>query len=326
MTSEFQSLIDDYILYISAVRRYSPRTVQIYRDILERYRDFCSTAEYRNALRTDLIRSYEVMMVEGMGVKSSTVSLHISVLSGFCRRLVAEGKLDSNPVRMVPRPKEEKRLPQFFRKEGMDSYFKSTQAFGSETALRMLSGKTGDKCDLEVYSRVLGRLIISILYGTGIRRSEIISLTRKHTDLQRRVLHIIGKGDKMREVPLTPSLCAEISLYLRVMDAICITSSPESPLLLTPSGRALYPMFVDRTVKRELGRIEGIGTRKSPHVLRHTIATELLDEGAPINSIKEMLGHSSLAATQVYTHNSIERLKGVYNNAHPRAEGGSKDE
>lgn len=110
------------------------------------------------------------------------------------------------------------------------------------------------------------------------------------------------------------------------MDAVRIIYSPESPLLLTPSGRALYPMFIDRTVKRELGRIEGIGTRKSPHTLRHTIATELLDEGAPINSIKEMLGHSSLAATQVYTHNSIERLKGVYNNAHPRAEGGSKDE
>lgn len=324
--SEFQSLIDDYILYISAVRRYSPRTVQIYRDILERYMAFCSPADYENALRADMIRTYEVMLVESQSIKSATVNLHMSVLSGFCRRLVSKGILKANPVRMVPRPKEEKRLPQFFRKEGMDSYFKSTQVFGSETVMQMLSGKPGDKYDLEVYSRVLGRLIISILYGTGIRRSEIISLTRKHTDLQRRVLHIIGKGDKMREVPLTPSLCTEISLYLRVMDAICIIYSPESPLLLTPSGRALYPMFIDRTVKRELGRIEGIGTRKSPHTLRHTIATELLDEGAPINSIKEMLGHSSLAATQVYTHNSIERLKGVYNNAHPRAEGGSKDE
>lgn len=324
--SEFQSLIDDYILYISAARRYAPRTVEIYRDILERYMAFCSPADYKNALRTDMIRTYEVMLVESQSIKSATVSLHMSVLSGFCRRLVSKGILEANPVRMVPRPKEEKRLPQFFRKEGMDTYFKSTQVFGSKTVMQMLSGKPGDKYDLEVYSRVLGRLIISILYGTGIRRSEIISLTRDRTNLQRRVLHIIGKGDKMREVPLTPSLCAEISLYLRVMDAVRIIYSPESPLLLTPSGRALYPMFIDRTVKRELGRIEGIGTRKSPHTLRHTIATELLDEGAPINSIKEMLGHSSLAATQVYTHNSIERLKGVYNNAHPRAEGGSKDE
>ena len=123
----------------------------------------------------------------------------------------------------------------------------------------------------------------------------------------------------MREIPLTSSLCEEILLYLEVLCRCGFDiDRKDSPLLLTPTGRRLYPQFVDKAVKMELGTVPGISGRKSPHVLRHTIATELLDEGTDINSIKELLGHSSLAATQVYTHNSIEKLKKVYNQAHPR--------
>ena len=124
----------------------------------------------------------------------------------------------------------------------------------------------------------------------------------------------------MREIPLTASLCEEILLYLEVIRRCGFDiDRQDSPLLLTPTGRRLYPQFVDKAVKQELGSVPGISGRKSPHVLRHTIATELLDEGTDINSIKELLGHSSLAATQVYTHNSIEKLKKVYNQAHPRS-------
>ena len=129
----------------------------------------------------------------------------------------------------------------------------------------------------------------------------------------------------MREIPLTASLCEEILLYLEVArrSGFEIDRS-DSPLLLTPTGKRLYPVFVDKAVKTELGSIPSISSRKSPHVLRHTIATELLDEGADIESIKELLGHSSLAATQVYTHNSIEKLKKVYNQAHPRCRSSKK--
>ena len=169
-------------------------------------------------------------------------------------------------------------------------------------------------------------MIISILYNTGIRRSELIGLKRSSLDLSRRVLRVRGKGDKIREIPLLPSFCEEISLYLQSQDSLkCADLSPDAPLLQTEKGNALYPVFVERVVKKELGDVEGIGGHKSPHVLRHTLATELLDNGADLFSIKELLGHSSLAATQVYTHNSAERLRKVYENAHPRAKNGGKN-
>ena len=130
----------------------------------------------------------------------------------------------------------------------------------------------------------------------------------------------------MREIPLVPSLCKEISLYLQSVELTGGSArSAGDPLLVTGKGAKLYPVFVDRVIKSELGQVGSITGRKSPHVLRHSLATELLNEGADLNSIKELLGHSSLAATQVYTHNSIEKLKKVYLNAHPRAKSGGKN-
>ena len=127
-----------------------------------------------------------------------------------------------------------------------------------------------------------------------------------------------GKGDKMRDIPLVESAADELELYLRAKSAF-LGETGEDALLLTPTGRRLYPQFVDRAVKGELIEHEGFTGRRSPHVLRHTLATELMDEGTDLNAIKELLGHSSLAATQVYTHNSVSRLSKVYMAAHPRA-------
>ena len=173
--------------------------------------------------------------------------------------------------------------------------------------------------------RRLDRLIISILYSTGIRRSELVSLKRGNIDFSRRIMKVRGKGDKTREIPLVPSLCKEISLYLQAVEATAGKRQPwDSPLLVTHKGTAVYPEYVDRAVKSELGGSDGFTARKSPHVLRHTLATELLEEGTDLNSIKELLGHSSLAATQVYTHNSVAKLKKVYETAHPRAKSGGK--
>lgn len=130
----------------------------------------------------------------------------------------------------------------------------------------------------------------------------------------------------MREIPLTPSICEEISLYLSAVSSLTECAyDPQQPLLRTSKGSRLYPVLVDRAVKSELGAVPEITGRKSPHVLRHTLATELLGDGTDLNSIKELLGHSSLAATQVYTHNTIERLQNVYQSAHPRAKNGSKN-
>ncbi|MBQ9474760.1 MAG: tyrosine-type recombinase/integrase [Bacteroidales bacterium] len=302
-------MLNSYLEYLSAVRRYSQRTVRIYSEVLKEYFDFnplpCDDPDCFTISR---LRNYEVYLLDTKKEGARTVSLHLSVLSGYCRFLMKKGILASNPVRLVSRPKVQKRLPEFYREQSMQEYFYSTDDV-------MLSGD---------YDARLSRMIISTLYNTGIRRSELISLNIGSVDFERRVMHVRGKGDKSREIPLLPSFCEELLLYLQ-LSGIDLSSAPDAPLLRTPKGGRLYPVFVDRVIKRELAAVDGITVRKSPHVLRHTLATELLDEGADLNSIKELLGHSSLAATQVYTHNSIEKLRKVYNNAHPRAKNENKN-
>lgn len=296
-------MTEDYLKYLGSVRRYSARTLEIYRSVLEGYNSFSD-----NALPgVQSVRAYEMHLMDDLKESQKTVNLHLSVLSGYCRYLVMKGVLESNPVRLVSRPKIPKRLPEFFREDAIAEYFRSTCGtleYGS-------------------YESRLARIVISTLYSTGIRRSELISLNRNSIDWSRKILRVTGKGDVTREIPLVDSLCEEISLYLQSVDSLkdC-TLTPESPLFQTKRGGRLYPMLVERIVRNELDSVDSITSRKSPHVLRHTLATELLDNGADLNSIKELLGHSSLAATQVYTHNSIERLKSVYNNAHPRAKNG----
>ena len=308
-------LINEYIDYLRGVRRYSQRTLELYEEILK---EFDASGEELNATG---IRNYEVHLLDNKKESARTVGLHLSVLSGYCKFLMKRGELASNPVRLVKRPKEEKRLPTFYRADEMQGYFSASEHNADEEALEfLLSLPATDPVAQDLYARRLRRLIISLLFGTGIRRSELISLNIGSLNRGRRTLSVLGKGDKMREIPVVASLYDEILLYLDAADHVFgADRRADAPLLRTPNGKRLYPVFVDRAVKEELSYSEGFTGKKSPHVLRHTIASELLDEGADLNSIKEMLGHSSLAATQVYTHNTIERLKKVYNNAHPRA-------
>jgi len=305
-------MIDSYIGYITSVRRYSPRTQQIYRDVLEQFASFTGISDFSTVSASD-VRGYELFLLDDKALDARTVNLHLSVLSGFFRYLMRQGVLESNPCRTVSRPKTGKRLADFYRQDALEEYFSATQTYMTEPDMGME----------ERYRKRLARLIISILYGTGMRRSELIALKRGDVDFKRKVVRVHGKGDKIREIPLLPSLCEEISLYLQSVESMegCNTG-PDAPLLVTSKGKALYPVYVDRTVKEELGSVASITGRKSPHVLRHSLATGLLNDGTDLNSIKELLGHSSLAATQVYTHNSIEKLKTVYDNAHPRAKSG----
>jgi integrase/recombinase XerC len=320
-------MIDAYITYIRDIRRYSPRTQAIYRDVLADFAQFCEGKVVESLVPT-MLRRYEADLM-GRGMKPRTVHQHMSVLSGFCRFLMGKGILQANPARSVKRPKMEKRLPEYYQVRSMDDYFAATEHWAGEDELEILRSygpAPTDKSAVEIYRHRLRRLIISLLYGTGIRRAELIGLRRQSFDEGRQVLRVVGKGDKMREIPLIPSLCHEICLYLQAVESMRGSASPaDGPLLVTEKGRPLYPVYVDRTIKEELDGY-GITGRKSPHVLRHTVATALLDDGADLNSIKEMLGHANLAATQVYTHGSVDRLKKVYNLAHPRAKnGGSND-
>ena len=320
-------MIDAYLTYIRDIRRYSPRTQDIYRDVLEDFSHFCD-GEVVASLTPSMLRRYEADCM-GRGMKPRTVHQHMSVLSSFCRFLMQKGVIKSNPARGVKRPKMEKRLPEFYQEKSMEAYFKATDHWAGEDELQILESfgpAPADKTAVEIYRARLRRLIVSLLFGTGIRRAELIGLQVNSFDPARQILRVLGKGDKMREIPVIPSLCHEICLYLNAVESMRGSAPPaDGSLLVTEKGKALYPNYVDRTIKAELDGY-GITGRKSPHVLRHSVATALLDDGADLNSIKEMLGHASLAATQVYTHNSVDRLKKVYNNAHPRAKnGGSND-
>ena len=325
------TLIDKYITYIKGVKRYSSRTVSIYSDVLEGYRSFVFENEkYEDAkflayLNPQLIRSYEVQLLDEKEMVPKTVNLHLSAISSFCQFLIKEGYLKSNPVKLVSRPKVEKRVPTFYRSEAMKEYFSSTDALVSQEDLDCFLQAPMSETGRMSFEKRLSRLIISILYSLGIRRSELISLRIESIDFGRKVVKIHGKGDKMREIPLLTSLSEEILLYLKAVEALCGEKrSLKEPLLVTYRMKPIYPVYVDKVVKSELGGIKDITGRKSPHVLRHSLATELLNEGADLNSIKEMLGHSSLATTQVYTHSSIARLKDIYKQAHPRAKNGGK--
>ena len=343
-------MISKYIAYIRDVRRYSPRTQDLYADALSKFEEWLEMPGqaghdeskaghdeskaghdegkgHNEGVMADLIghlipsriREYEAHLIE-KGLKPRTVHLQMSALSGYCNFLIKEGVLKSNPVRTVRRPKMEKRLPEYYTEGAMEAYLEGSEHAESADELEvLLSTKPGSKLAKELYNRRLKRIIVSLLYGTGIRRAELIGLKRNSVDLERQTLHVLGKGDKMREIPLIPSLIREISLYLQAASFLVGEKPANAPLLTTEKGKPLYPAFVDRAVKAELQGQKGISGRKSPHVLRHSLATALLNEGTDLNAIKEMLGHSSLAATEVYTHNSVERLKAQYMNAHPRA-------
>jgi integrase/recombinase XerC len=324
-------IIDRYISYVKNIKRYSPRTASLYEEALRRYvrvtfaTDDVDDQSLISSLNLSEIRSYEVCLMDKDKLSPKTVRMHLSALSSFCRYLVKEGLMPANPVRLLPKPKVEKRLPQYYRKDSMDTYFTNTAINASEEYLEEFLKIPHTRPGRKLYEDRLSRLIISFLYSTGLRRSELISLNVGDIDFGRKVVKVVGKGNKMREIPMIVSLCEEILLYLEAVGALTNGKrSLKSPLLMTYSGNRLYPAYVDRTVKRELGDVKGITGRRSPHVLRHSLATELMNEEADLNSIKEMLGHSSLATTQVYTHSSFARLKNIYQTAHPRAKNGGK--
>lgn len=343
------NLISQYLEYIAEVRRYSPRTLAIYEAAIASFMGYTlgeedpgivSEASYgdsdivgetglcesfddsqlASALTPTAVRNYEVHLLDEKGLSPRTVNLHLSVISGLSRYLLKARKIDMNPIKVISRPKTPKRLPVFFRKELMEKYFSQTAYLALSENMELYEG--GGEGARKMYDGLCKRLIIKTLYDTGIRRAELIGLNVGSVDFSRRTLRVRGKGDKMREIPLVVSLCKEISLYLNVTVLMrgCEMGQDE-PLFRSVNGGRLYPMAVERMVSTELQGCGALG-QTSPHVLRHTLATELLDEGADMNSIKELLGHSSLAATQVYTHNSIEKLKNVYINAHPRAKNG----
>ena len=300
-------LKENFIRYLEVERRYSPRTVRLYDEAVSDYYAFLEEPEpVADALTTQNVRSF---IAHGLdtGLGARTMNLKLSALSTWAQWLLRQGLIDANPVRKVPRPKQEKKLPVFYTEKAVDNYF-------DESRRRV-------EAHPEDFLLLRNRMMMLVLYATGMRRAELCGLKTSDFDAGRQLFRVLGKGDKLREIPVPALICQEISLYLEKLRE-AYPENPGEKFFLTDRGAPLYLAFVDNLVRRELSGVEGFTGKKSPHVLRHSLATHLLNRGADLTSIKEILGHSSLAATQVYTHNSFEQLKKTYLTAHPRAKNG----
>lgn len=291
--------IREFVNYLSNEKRFSPHTIEAYQRDLEQFFRF---AEERFALPAEelpgevIIRSWMVSLVEE-GMKVRTVNRKLSSLKRYFRYLQQRKGLTSNPMQRIQAPKPGRRLPVAVRESQV------------HTMLDELPFSDN-------FAGVRDKLLLELLYQTGMRRSELIGLRDADLRAQSGYLKVRGKGGKERLLPLQPAMFTQIEAYRALRDREFPENVVEE-LFLTDAGNPMYPKFVYNKVKRYLSAVTTVNQR-SPHVLRHSFATHLINRGASLNAIKDLLGHSSLAATQVYTHNSVERLKAVYHQAHPK--------
>lgn len=289
--------INEFIDFIQHEKRGSKHTIIAYKNDLLTFEAYLNK-EFSTPLEDvnyQMIRSWVVhLMEQGIGAKS--VNRKISSLKSFYKFLVKKEVIKINPLNRVISPKIPKRLPSFVEEKKMSNLFGQVQFKDDFNGLR-------------------DRLVLEIFYSTGMRLSELINI--KKSDINDRSVKVLGKGNKQRIIPLTVAVLNVISAYLEKAKGLNLDRENDY-LLVTDKGRKMNPKFVYNKVNSYLAQVTSM-EKKSPHVLRHTFATHLLNNGADINAIKELLGHSSLAATQVYTHNSIEKLKNIYTNTHPLA-------
>ncbi len=292
--------IDEFLTYLKNEKRYSPHTILAYKKDLEQFEAFMDVAYEQAVLDAKPlhVRSWIVELVEVDDLTPNSINRKISSLSSLFKYALKSGYGESNPVSNVKPPKRSKRLPEFVDKGGM------TQLF------------SGDEIFLDDFEGRRDRAIVSLFYQTGMRLSELIALSIADIDLERGTVKVLGKGNKERVCPLHTETINDIKQYLELRET-SVQRNCEA-LFLTAKGKEVYPSLVYKLVKRALASVSTL-KKTSPHILRHTFATHMLNNGADLNTIKELLGHSSLAATQVYTHNSFEQLKKIHKQAHPRA-------
>lgn len=291
--------IERFIRYLQFEKRFSPNTVIAYK------KDLYQFSEFINSIEPDLlsishqqVRTWIVSLMDN-GIEPKSINRKISSLRSFYKFLQREGLINSSPMLHVKAPKIPKRLPVVITEQKMDSLLDADNVFSD---------------DFEGHRN---RLILELLYGTGMRLSELVSLSNEDVNIYENQIKVLGKRNKERIIPISKVLASLIADY-QVLKNNQDFNIKSSSLIVTNDGKAVYPKFIYRVVNSILSFIS-TQDKKSPHILRHSFATTLLNRGADLNAIKELLGHSSLAATQVYTHNSVEKLKSIYKQAHPKA-------
>lgn len=291
--------ISDFIGYIQHEKRYSINTVQAYKRDLEQFFLYLSSnydAHDIVSINHLQIRSWLASLKED-DLLSKSINRKISTLKSFYKYLLKKQVIRTSPMSKIISPKNAKRLPVFVNETNMDQLLNQIE-FPDD-----FEGRTE-------------RLIIELLYQTGMRRAELIGLTLDSVQLNQRIIKVLGKGNKERILPILPALAILIDAYIHERNQLTVID--HRFLLVLKNGKALYPKYVYNVVQKYLS-ITTTLDKRSPHVLRHTFATHLLNQGADLNAVKELLGHANLTATQIYTHNTIDKLKEIHKKAHPKA-------
>lgn len=292
--------LQDFITYIRIERRYSPHTVRAYADDIGQFAAFAGvdpdTPEFLNLSRTT-IRSWIVSLVNA-SVNPGTVRRKAVSLRSFFKYNLRKGYIEQNPADGLALPRLSKHLPDFV----------------NETAIEFLFDEVSFP---DGFSGLRDRLVLELFYATGMRLSEMVSLQMNAIDFGRQEIKVIGKRNKERAVPMTQRCSELICQYRDAAEDIFGTTLPGN-LILTDKGMPAYPRMIQRLVRHYLTAATSL-EKRSPHTLRHTFATHMLNNGAELSAVKELLGHANLAATEIYTHNTYEKLKHIYKQAHPRA-------
>jgi integrase/recombinase XerC len=292
--------LHNFLKYLLYEKRFSAHTITSYKTDLEQF--FSYLEKQIEIVKPEIathrhIRSWLSELIE---LKQSTRSVNrkISSLRAFYKYLISTSTIDHNPMIKVSAPKLSRKLPVFVPENHLEELFNNVEFPGTFKGLR-------------------DRLILEMFYSTGIRLSELIELKHSNVDLYEGQIKVIGKGNKQRIIPMIPGLVNTYNLFLQ-KKSNSYKFNVDDYVFITDKGKKVYPKFVYRVVNFYLSSTTTVSQR-SPHILRHSFATHMLDKGADLNAIKEILGHSNLSATQVYTHNTVDKLKKVYKLAHPKA-------
>lgn len=291
--------IAEFLSYLNLERNYSQNTILSYGKDLESFQLFLKETDHESDIDTadtDSIRNW-LMKLMYEGYSETSVNRKLSSLKTYYHFLIRKGVIEINPTAKVNGPKKKKPLPSFVKEADMEKVL-DTDNFGN------------------TFEEIRDRLIICFFYETGIRLSELISLKDKDIDIERMTIKVTGKRNKQRMIPFGESLKEEIEDYLRARNEA--TTNKSDAFFTKKNGEGLYRTLVYKTVKQNLSKVVTL-KKKSPHVLRHSFATSMLNNGADLESVKELLGHESLTTTEIYTHTTFEELKKVYKQAHPRA-------
>jgi integrase/recombinase XerC len=291
---------ESFLQYILIEKGYSPHTVRSYQNDLDQFFVFIQKPDssgFPEESSSQDIRAWIVHLMDN-NISASSVHRKISCLRVFFKYLRKEGIIQHDPMEKVVLPKRKRKLPVFVTESAMDNLLDKYE-FGND------------------FPGIRNRTLIEMFYLTGMRRAELIGLKNHDVDLVAGTVKVTGKRNKQRIIPIVRTFIARLEEYIKVRSTVFPDES-ESFFFITDKGNKLYDKYVYNTVKSYLNMVTTI-EKKSPHVLRHTFATHMLNHGADLNSIKELLGHANLSATQIYTHNTFEKLKKVYKQAHPRA-------